>query len=415
MIQASQGIDGQPRDKRPTLRRALTLPLLTLYGLGVTIGAGIYVLVGATAAEAGTYAPISFLVAALVAAFTAFSYAELATRFPVSAGEAAYVEAGFGASWLTVAVGLLVALSGIVSASAIAIGAASYLTAIIGLPAPALMIGLVLAMGLVAAWGIAQSVIVAAVVTIIEIGGLFMVIAWGFGSASETAVVLQDLIPPLGGGHWFGIGAASLLAFFAFIGFEDMANVAEEVKEPTRTFPKAIILTVIIAALLYMATTTAVIFVVPMADLTGSAAPLALVFANAPQVVRDAFAAIAVVATINGILIQIIMASRVFFGLANKGYLPRRLARVSERTQTPIAATALVVIVIVILTQAFPIEALAEKTSQIVLVVFVLVNLALLRVKRQVSVQLQPHFTVPCLVPVFGAMTSLALLTTALM
>lgn len=415
MTQASQGVDGPPRGKRPTLRRALTLPLLTLYGLGVTIGAGIYVLVGATAAEAGTYAPISFLVAAVVSAFTAFSYAELATRFPVSAGEAAYVEAGFGAGWLTIAVGLLVALSGIVSASAIAIGAASYLTAIIGLPAPALMIALVLAMGLVAAWGIAQSVIVAAIVTIIEIGGLLMVIAWGFGSASETAVVLRDLIPPFGGGHWFGIGAASLLAFFAFVGFEDMANVAEEVKDPTRTFPKAIILTVIIAALLYMATTTAVILVVPMADLTGSAAPLALVFANAPQVVRDAFAAIAVVATINGILIQIIMASRVFFGLANKGYLPRRLARVSERTQTPIAATALVVIVIVILTQAFPIEALAEKTSQIVLIVFVLVNLALLRVKRQVSVQSQPHFTVPWLVPVFGAMTSLALLTTAIL
>ena len=109
------------------------------------------------------------------------------------------------------------------------------------------------------------------------------------------------------------------------------------------------------------------------------------------------------------------MASRVFFGLANQGYLPRRLARVSERTQTPIAATALVVLIIVILTQAFPIEALAEKTSQIVLIVFVLVNLALLRVKRQVSVQLQPQFTVPWLVPVFGAMTSLALLTTALL
>ena len=415
MTQASREIDGPPSDKYPSLRRALTLPLLTLYGLGVTIGAGIYVLVGATAAEAGTYAPISFLVAAVVAAFTALSYAELVTRFPVSAGEAAYVEAGFGAGWLTVAVGLLVALSGIVSASAIAIGAASYLTGIIDVPAPALMIGLVLAMGLVAAWGIAQSVIVAAAVTIIEIGGLFMVIVWGFGSASETAVVLQDLIPPLGGGHWFGIGAASLLAFFAFVGFEDMANVAEEVKDPTRTFPKAIILTVIIAALLYMATTTAVILVVPMADLTGSAAPLALVFANAPQVVRDAFAAIAVVATINGILIQIIMASRVFFGLANKGYLPRWLAQVSERTQTPIAATALVVLIIVILTQAFPIEALAEKTSQIVLFVFVLVNLALLRVKRQDFVQSQPHFTVPWTVPILGVMTSLALLTTALL
>lgn len=414
-MSASHEIDGPTSDEGPKLRRALTLPLLTLYGLGVTIGAGIYVLVGATAAEAGTYAPISFLVAAAVAAFTAFSYTELATRFPVSAGEAAYVEAGFGAGWLTVTVGLLVALSGVVSASAIAIGAASYLTGITGLPTSALTIGLVLTMGLVAAWGIAQSVTVAAVVTVIEIGGLLLVIAWGFGGASQTSVALPDLVPPLEGAHWLGIGAASLLAFFAFIGFEDMANVAEEVKDPTRTFPKAIILTVVIAALLYMATTTAVILAVPMAELKGSAAPLTLVFANAPQVARDAFAVIAVVATVNGILIQIIMASRVFFGLADKGYLPRWLAQISWRTHTPITATALVVAVIVFLTQAFPIEALAEKTSQIVLIVFILVNLALLRVKSRISAPSQTFFTVPWVVPVLGVLTSLALLLTALL
>lgn len=399
----------------PTLRRVLTLPLLTLYGLGVTIGAGIYVLVGTTAAEAGTYAPVSFLIAAVVVAFTAFSYAELVTRFPVSAGEAAFVEAGFSTRWLTVVVGLLVALSGIVSASAIAIGAASYLTSIIGLPVPVLTIGTVLAMGLLAAWGIAESVKIAAIVTVIEIGGLLLVIFWGFGDASGSAVALSDLIPPLQGAHWQGIGAASLLAFFAFVGFEDMANVAEEVKDPVRTFPRAIFLTLVVATLLYLATTCAVILSVPLDDLAGTAAPLALVFANAPQSVRDAFSVIAVVATVNGILIQMIMASRVFFGLASRGYLPRQLASVSPRTRTPLVATALVVVVIVVLTQAFPIEALAERTSQIVLGVFVLVNLALLRLKIQGAAQSNAHFTVPMVVPILGVVTSVALLATVLL
>lgn len=414
-MQESAQTGVSPSDDGPTLRRALTLPLLTLYGLGVTIGAGIYVLVGATAAKAGIYAPVSFLIAAVVVAFTAFSYAELATRFPVSAGEAAYVEAGFGAGWLTVTVGLLVALSGIVSASAIAIGAASYLASMTGLSVSALTIGTVLAMGLLAAWGIAQSVIVAAVVTVIEIGGLLLVISWGFGTASGNVVALPDLIPPLQGVQWHGIGAASLLAFFAFVGFEDMANVAEEVKDPARTFPRAIILTLIVATLLYVFTATAVIVSVPMNDLAGSAAPLALVFANAPQIARDAFAVIAVVATVNGILIQIIMASRVIFGLASRGHLPRQLARISPHTRTPIVATTLVVVAIVLLTQALPITALAERTSQIVLAVFVLVNLALLRLKGQTKVQFNTHFTVPRAVPILGVLTSLALLTTMLL
>ncbi|MBV1918711.1 MAG: APC family permease [Sphingomonadaceae bacterium] len=402
-------------ESAPTLRRALTLPLLTLYGLGVTIGAGIYVLVGTTAAEAGKYAPVSFLIAAVVVAFTAFSYVELITRFPVSAGEAAFVEAGFRKRWLTVTVGLLVALSGIVSASAIAIGAASYLTGITGLPVPALTIGTVLAMGLLAAWGIAESVMVAAIVTVIEIGGLLLVIFWGFGDASGTALAVSELIPPLQGAHWQGIGAASLLAFFAFVGFEDMANVAEEVKDPVRTFPRAIFLTLIAATLLYLITTSAVIVSVPLDKLAGTAAPLALVFANAPQSVSDAFSVIAVVATVNGILIQMIMASRVFFGLASRGYLPRQLAWVSARTRTPLVATALVAAAIVILTQAFPIEQLAERTSQIVLGIFVLVNLALLRLKLREPMQANNHFSVPIAIPILGVLTSVALLTTALL
>jgi len=156
----------------PSLRRALTLPLLTLYGLGVTVGAGIYVLIGATAADAGPYAWAAFLLAAIVAAFTAFSYAELATRYPVSAGESAYVEAGFGRTDLATAVGALVAASGLVSASAITIGASAYLGGLTAAPAPALIVGIVAAMGLLACWGITQSVTAAAIVTVIEIPGL---------------------------------------------------------------------------------------------------------------------------------------------------------------------------------------------------------------------------------------------------
>ncbi len=164
----------------PKLRRALTTPLLTLYGLGVTVGAGIYVLFGTAADIAGPYAAYSFLVASLVVSLTALSYAELATRYPVSAGEAAYVEAGFQRNWMAVLVGLSVAASGVISASAVAIGAASYLNALTGLGTALLTIIVVLAMGLIALWGITQSVFVAAVITVIEISGLLFVVAGVF-------------------------------------------------------------------------------------------------------------------------------------------------------------------------------------------------------------------------------------------
>lgn len=404
----SSGETGQPEK----LRRALTTPLLTLYGLGVTVGAGIYVLVGTTAAEAGPYAPLSFVIAAIVVSFTAFSYAELSTRYPVSAGEAAYIEAGFRSGKLATVVGLAVALSGMVSAAAVAIGAASYLQGLITAPHALLTIGVVSLMGLIALWGISQSVTVAAIITLIEIGGLIFVSVWGVGFSEPLGLDFVEMIPPLTGPHWIGIGAASLLAFFAFVGFEDMANVAEEVKDPVTTMPTAIVLTLIVASLLYIATTTAVLVAVPIDTLANSAAPLSLVFANAPVGIQQSFAVIAIVATVNGVLIQMIMASRVLYGLADRGHLPAALATVSHRTQTPVVATLVVVCVIVLLTLALPIDALAERTSQIVLFVFVLVNAALIRLKLRRDKETD-HFKVPIIVPVFGVLTSVLLFGTA--
>ncbi|MEM8800967.1 MAG: amino acid permease [Pseudomonadota bacterium] len=394
------------------LRRSLNTPLLTLYGLGVTVGAGIYVLVGTTVSVAGAYAPISFLVAALVVAFTAFSYAELSTRFPVSAGEAAYVEHGFQSGTLATVVGLAVALSGMVSASAVAIGAASYLQDLIPASETVLIIGIVALMGAVAMWGITQSVTVAASITIVELGGLFLVVIWGFGVADPLGTDLREMVPPFTGPHWASIGAASLLAFFAFVGFEDMVNVAEEVKDPVSVLPKSIVLTLIIASLLYLATTAAVLMVVPMDALASSAAPLTLVFAGAPSSIQQSFSLVAIVATVNGVLIQMIMASRVLYGLADRGHLPSVLAMVSARTQTPVIATLTVIMVIILLSLTLPIQALAERTSQIVLFVFVLVNLALVLLKLRGDAG-SNCFHVPMAVPILGILTSLILFGTA--
>ncbi|MGD9294863.1 MAG: amino acid permease [Roseobacter sp.] len=390
------------------LRRALTTPLLTLYGLGVTVGAGIYVLIGATAEKAGPYAAMSFLVAALVVSLTALSYAELATRFPVSAGEAAYVEAGFRTNWLALLVGVAVAASGVISAAAVAIGAASYLQALTGLGEALLTIAVVTTMGLIALWGIAQSVFVAAVITVIEISGLLFVMTWGLSTPDPQGVAWAGMLPGFEVDAWRGIFAASLLAFFAFVGFEDMANVAEEVKDPVRTIPRAILWTLVVATLLYLGTTTAVLRAVPLDVLTVSAAPLALVFTDAPDVVRQGFGAVAIVATVNGVLIQMIMASRVLYGLADRGHLPAVLATVWQRTRTPAIATLLVVAIILLLTQTLPIAVLAERTSQVVLFVFILVNLSLIRLKWKGDDK-SGYYRVPFFVPVLGVATSVLL------
>lgn len=364
----------------PTLKRSLSLTMVVLYGLGVTIGAGIYVLLGAAAGRAGIHAPVAFLLAAVAVLFSAISFAEMTRRYPVSAGEAAYVQAGFGLTWLSTLVGLLVVAAGAISSATIALGSTGYIQQFLDLPGAVILLSVILVLGAVSAWGITESVLVAGLLTIVEAGALLAVVAAGLWSDPAIVLDLPRVIPPLGdAAAATGILAATLLCFFAFIGFEDMVNLAEEVKEPDKTLPRAIFLTLALAALLYFSVAATAVLSVSLDELAASPAPMSLVFERVSGLSPWLVTLIAVVATLNGVVVQIVMASRVLYGLARQGAIPASLGRVNARTRTPLFATVLVTGVILILALALPLEHLAEMTSRIVLTTFTLVNASLLR------------------------------------
>jgi len=369
-------------EQETVLRRALTLPLITFYGLGTILGAGIYVLVGEVAAVSGLYAPLAFLAAAMVAAFTAFTYAELAARHPLSGAEAVYVQEGFRRRELSMLVGYLIVFSGLVSSATLANGFVGYLGVFVELPGTPVICLVVLALAALALWGILESVTVAAVATVIEIAGLVLIVAVTWSSFATLPERLPEMIPPLDAEAWWGIALGAFLAFYAFIGFEDMVNVSEEVKDPQRTMPRAIILALVASTMLYLLVVTAAILTLPLSALSQSDAPLALMFESATGARPTAIALISLFAVINGALIQMIMASRMLYGMARAGWAFKSLGQVNERTRTPAAATAAIAFGVLLFALWLPLVTLAKLTSFAILLVFVLVNLSLIRIKK---------------------------------
>lgn len=395
----------------PVLPRSLSLLHATLYGLGVTIGAGIYVLVGTAAARAGMLAPWAFVLAALLMAFSAASFAELAGRFPVAAGEAAYAREAFRSRKLTMAVGLLVVAIAIVSAAAIAVGSAGYLAVFMPLPAFVLVTGVVLAMGAIAAWGVKEAVSFAGTMTVVEVGGLVLLISIGLATQPDVITRLPESLPSTANKQLFaGLISTTLLAVFAFIGFEGLANVAEEVRDPRRNLPRAIFITLGLSTLLYVAVVWISLVSVGEQDLARSEAPLALVFERLTGASPKTMSLIAVMATLNGIIVQIIMASRVLYGLAQQGELPPVLARVNPRTRTPLVATALTSASVLLLALTLRLHDLADVTSRLTLIVFTVVNLSLIRIKQRGNTGPEGSFVAPFWVPCVGAGAAFLLL-----
>jgi len=392
---------------RLKLRRTLTLPWLVLYGLGTTIGAGIYALTGIVAGRAGLHAPLCFLLASLVALFTALSFAELAARFPRAGGEAVFVQEGFGWVGLTRAVGLLVVAAGLISAATVSVAFVGYLAEFVQVPRILAIASVVLVIGAVASWGVRESVVAAGLMTLVEVGGLCVIIGFGGERLLEFPARLGEWVP-LGPSDWQAVASAAILAFYAFLGFEDMVNVAEEVRDVRRVMPLAILITLGITALLYVLVAVVAVATVPPAELGAAEAPLSLVLerSGGPAALMGV---IALFALLNGALIQVIKAARVLFGLAREGILPERLGRIHARTRTPVFATLFATFVVALLALSLPLATLAQATANVTLVTFALANFALLRVKRRGPAPSGVP-SVPMWVPAIGLALNVALI-----
>lgn len=392
-------------NNKPELIRRLSLPLLVFYGIGTILGAGIYVLVGKVAGEAGFYTPIAFMLASLLAAFSAFSYAELAARFPRSAGEAIYIEEGFGIKRLSVLVGLMIVTVGVISVAALAHGFAGYLNVFFDFPEPIIVICLVLFIGSVCAWGIGQSIMIASIMTIVEIIGLLIILYVGRDAFSLVPVKLPEMIPPLNTSVWAGIFMGSFVAFYAYLGFEDIVNVAEEAIKPRVNIPLAIIISLIITTIFYILISIVAVLLVSPYELSSSSAPLAMIYTLTTGQSPVVITIISLISVVNGALVQVIMASRVLYGMSRKKWLPEKIGEINPVTHTPLIATALISIMIIFFALVFPLLSLAKITSFITLLIFMLINFALLKIKF--SKKYHDGFCVPLWVPLIGGMSTL--------
>lgn len=399
--------------KAHQLRRVVSTRMLALYGIGNIVGAGVYVLVGKIAEPAGYLSVLAFLAAALVAFCAALSYAELAARFPMSAGVAVYLYEAFKVRWLSTAVGLMLVAAGIVSSATLLKGFAGYFYQLTGVETWLSSCVVAFILVTVMLKGIKESVGMAAVLTVIEVGGLVFLIgsilaaqpdaigsyAQGF-SASMSSFDMASFT---------GIILGAFIAFYAFVGFEDMVNIAEEVKEPQKAFPRAILLSMGVVTVLYIGVAVTALGVIAPAVLGESAAPLADAFKAATGNEATIIIIISLLATLNGVLVNIIMGSRFLYGMARRGWIPAWFSKVSRR-QVPARGTVLVGVLVLVASLLLPIERLAQTTSLLLLFVFLAANVSLVVIRRRSGSELSQLKISPSFMPWIGAVACTALL-----
>ena len=359
----------------PTLRRAVSLPLLVLYGLGTILGAGIYVLIGEMAGVAGYGTPLSLALAASVAGTTAVSFACLSRRFPRSAGEAVYVQEGFGLRPLATLTGLGVVFIGMCTVATVTVGMVGYLNAIVPIGTVPAIIVTIAVLAAVASWGVGESVGIAGIITVIEIMGLLFVAAVSLSMSDLGGVPGAKFAPGADAAGVRGILLGSFLAFFAFIGFEDIVNLAEETREPRHTLPLAIAICLPVALGLYLLVSVAALAALPPDRLAASDAPLAAVVGHHLPKATPWISLVSIVAVLNGGLIQLIMGSRVLYGMAGEG-LPRWFGVVHPSLRTPVNATLTLAVLVLGLALSGSVGQLARLTSTLTLLIFAMVNAA---------------------------------------
>jgi basic amino acid/polyamine antiporter, APA family len=383
---------------RPELRRILTALPLLFYGLGVIVGAGIYVAIGAVIARAGAAAPLAFLLAGVAAGATGLCYAELAGRFPEASGGVAYVRHAFGPGLVPAMAAIGTTLAVAISAASIARGAAHYIGVFLPLPGGVLAGGLVALFTAVAALGVRESVGLAAVMGAMEIAGLLVATLVGVAAAPEFHAAGMV---PAGWEGWRGVFAGAFIAFFAFIGFETLANLAEETLDARRIVPLVIVGSIAASLALYLGVSIAAV----LAD-SGADAPLLDLFGGPGG---DAFALLGAVAVSNGVLVQVIMLARLFYGMAGNHQLPAVLARVHPRTRTPVPATLVAGGLVLAGIALASFDQLLVLANAATLLLFALVDLSLWRVQRHAPAG-AGRFAAPRWMPPLAAALALLLL-----
>lgn len=394
------------------LKRHIGVVGLTLFGVGDILGAGIYGLIGKGAGEMGQALWLAFAVSALAALLTGLSYATLGSRFPVAAGASYVMEKTFGRAWLAFFVGLGICFSGITSMATAARVLAGYLAPWLpSLPPVLLGLAMVALIALVVFWGIRESLWLNAVCTTIELAGLLLILVVGLKSIGAVDYLDASTVQNPTGDLSFGlILSGAVLTFYSFLGFEDILNVSEEVKEPQHTLPRGLLAAVVISSTIYVLVSLVAVAVIPPSELAQSGQPLVDVVARlAPWFPVGLYRFIAMFAVTNTLLLNYIMGSRLIYGMAHQRLVPKFLGQIHGRRQTPHWAILVVFVIVVLLVSLGDVSQLARATSTLLLMSFLLMNLALIFLQRR-SGEARGAFEVHRWVPFAGAAVCLLML-----
>ena len=397
-----------------SLKRVFNLPTLVIYGVGDILGAGIYAVVGKIAGLSGALVWASFLVAMSVAALTALSYAELGSRLPFSGGVAVFVHRAFRTEWLSVIVGWLMFCTCIVSMATISKAFAGYLFKFAPIfPEWLVILALFCGLAFINFRGMQESSSLNIFCTTLEVSGLLVVIVVStlfiIGGASTTVTAPAISGETVG---WIAILQGAALAFYAFIGFEDIVNVAEEVKNPERNVPRAVLLSLGIAGVVYVLVSWLATQVLNPAALSASGAPLLEVVQRAqPNFPGVIFTFIALFAVLNTALLNFITASRLLFGMSRDGLLPAWFSKLHATRATPYRTIIVILPIVIFLALSGTLQFLAGTTATLILAMFCLVNLSLLVIKRREGNA--DGFQVPAIIPVLAFLSNLVLIAFA--
>jgi amino acid transporter len=396
----------------PELQRTIGPTQMALYGLGSMLGAGIYGLIGKAAGQTGNALWLAFVVAFVAALLTGLSYASLGSRYPRAGGAAYIAHRAFNMPMLSFTVGLALVFSGLTSIATQSRVFAANLAELFGLQTLSLTwlaLGFLVLLAGIVFRGIRESMWVNVLCTLVEAAGLLIVIAVGFSYWGSVDYFTTPTLP-VDDGVWLVVLQGSVLTFFAFIGFEDMLNVAEETRDPQRTVPIGIVAAMCAAGLLYIAVAITAVSVVPWSELAEAPGPITEVVRRAaPLIPPVVFTAITIFAVANTALVNYVTASRLLYGMARQGLLPSGLGKIHAGRRTPHIAIVLLFLVAAALALWGTISQLAAATVLLLLVVFSVVNASLIAVRKRKG-EPAGRFQVPLVVPVLGLLVCLLLI-----